>query len=131
MNKVITIGREFGSGGREIGKRLAEKLGYAYYDKEIIQEISKRTNLATEYVQQIVEQVVHIGEIGAAGGEHLQDLHEQGAHQGDQGDAGDETLQNVQDPAENMFHPVVPPGGFFDVGLDLGVVRTGCTVTHW
>ena len=55
MNKVITIGREFGSGGREVGKRLAEKLGYAYYDKEIIQEISKRTNLATEYVKQIIE----------------------------------------------------------------------------
>lgn len=56
MHKVITIGREFGSGGREIGKRLAEMLSFAYYDKEIIQEISKRTNLATEYVQRIVEQ---------------------------------------------------------------------------
>ena len=56
MNKIITIGREFGSGGREIGKRLAEKLGFAYYDKEIIQEISKRTNLATEYIQTIIEQ---------------------------------------------------------------------------
>ncbi len=55
MNKIITIGREFGSGGREVGKRLAEKLGFAYYDKEIIEEISKRTNLATDYVKQIVE----------------------------------------------------------------------------
>ena len=34
MNTIITIGREFGSGGREIGKRLAELLGIAYYDKE-------------------------------------------------------------------------------------------------
>lgn len=33
---VITISREFGSGSRELGKRLAEKLGYAYYDQEII-----------------------------------------------------------------------------------------------
>lgn len=41
MNKIITIGREFGSGGREFGKRLAEYLGIAYYDKEIIIEISK------------------------------------------------------------------------------------------
>lgn len=55
MNRIITIGREFGSGGREVGKRLAEKLGFAYYDKEIIEEISKRTNLATDYVKQIVE----------------------------------------------------------------------------
>ena len=56
MNKIITIGRDFGSGGRELGKRLAENLGIAYYDKEIIEEISKRTQLAESYVQQIVEQ---------------------------------------------------------------------------
>lgn len=36
MNKIITIGREFGSGGRELGRRLAEELGIAYYDREII-----------------------------------------------------------------------------------------------
>ena len=44
-----------GSGGRELGRRLAEKLGFAYYDDEIIAEISKRTSLSEEYVQQIVE----------------------------------------------------------------------------
>ena len=36
MNQIITIGREFGSGGREIGKRLADEQGYAYYDREIM-----------------------------------------------------------------------------------------------
>ena len=56
MNRIITIGREFGSGGRELGKRLADLLGYAYYDKEIVEEIAKRTQLAESYVQQIVEQ---------------------------------------------------------------------------
>lgn len=56
MNRIITIGREFGSGGRELGKRLSDFLGYAYYDKEIIEEIAKRTQLAESYVQQIVEQ---------------------------------------------------------------------------
>ena len=56
MHQIITIGREFGSGGREIGKRLAELLGIAYYDKEIIEEIAKRTQLAESYVRQIVEQ---------------------------------------------------------------------------
>ena len=40
--KVITISREFGSGGRELGKRLADLLGYAYYDKEIETEIARR-----------------------------------------------------------------------------------------
>ncbi len=41
MGKIITIGREFGSGGREVGKRLAEQLGIAYYDNEIITESQK------------------------------------------------------------------------------------------
>lgn len=56
MNQIITIGREFGSGGRELGKRLADILGIAYYDKEIVEEIAKRTQLAESYVHQIVEQ---------------------------------------------------------------------------
>ena len=41
--KIITISREFGSGGRELAKRLAEKLGYDYYDKEIIKKIAENT----------------------------------------------------------------------------------------
>ncbi|MBE6601725.1 MAG: cytidylate kinase-like family protein [Ruminococcaceae bacterium] len=55
MNKIITIGREFGSGGRELAHHLAKELGFAYYDKEIVEEIAKRTNLAQHYVQHIVE----------------------------------------------------------------------------
>ncbi|MDY4611733.1 MAG: cytidylate kinase-like family protein [Sphaerochaetaceae bacterium] len=55
MNKIITIGREFGSGGREVGKRLAQRLGIAYYDHEIIVELAKKTDLATDYVRQITE----------------------------------------------------------------------------
>ena len=54
MKKVITIGREFGSGGREIGRRIAEKLQIAYYDQEIVTEISKRTRLSEEYVERII-----------------------------------------------------------------------------
>lgn len=55
MNKIITIGREFGSGGREVGKRLAEQLGYAYYDQEIVSEISQRTSLSEQYIRAIME----------------------------------------------------------------------------
>ena len=40
MGKIITVGREFGSGGREIGRKLAEKLRFAYYDHEIVVEIA-------------------------------------------------------------------------------------------
>lgn len=55
MNKIITIGREFGSGGREFGKRLSEELQIAYYDQEIISEIAKRTSLSEQYVKSITE----------------------------------------------------------------------------
>lgn len=59
MDRIITIGREFGSGGRELGRRLAEMLHMDYYDSEIITEISKRTQLAEEYVQSVVERKPH------------------------------------------------------------------------
>lgn len=55
MNKIITIGREFGSGGRELGRRLAETLQIAYYDQEIIVEIADQTALSEQYIQHIVE----------------------------------------------------------------------------
>lgn len=55
MNKIITISREFGSGGREIGKRLADELGFAYYDREIVAEIAKQTGMTEEYIKNISE----------------------------------------------------------------------------
>ncbi|WP_215905318.1 AAA family ATPase [Treponema phagedenis] len=55
MKKIITISREFGSGGRELARRLSEELTIAYYDREIITEIAKQTELSESYVQQIVE----------------------------------------------------------------------------
>ncbi len=59
MNKVITIGREFGSGGRELGRKLAEKLGWEFYDKEILTEIAKRTEFSENYIHQVVENSPH------------------------------------------------------------------------
>lgn len=58
-NKIITIGRQFGSGGRELGRRLAENLGFEYYDKEIIEQIAEKTSLSVEYVQNVVEHKPH------------------------------------------------------------------------
>lgn len=55
MNKIITISREFGSGGKEIGKRLADKLGYAYYDSKIITLLAKETGMSEEYIKNISE----------------------------------------------------------------------------
>ena len=47
-NTVITIGRQFGSGGRAIGKLVAEKLGIPFYDKEIIKHIAQESGLSHE-----------------------------------------------------------------------------------
>lgn len=55
MSKIITISREFGSGGRELGKRIAEFLDYDYYDREIITAIAKRQELDSEYVEWTLE----------------------------------------------------------------------------
>ena len=53
--RIITISREFGSGGRELGKRLAEKPGFACYDAEIIAAVAAKSGLAESYVHEIVE----------------------------------------------------------------------------
>lgn len=50
-NVVITIAREYGSGGRYIGRLVAEKLGIKLYDKEFIEKISENTGLSTEYIE--------------------------------------------------------------------------------
>ena len=55
---IITVSREFGSGGRELAKRLAEQIGFAYYDKEIIEEVAGKTALAESYVAQISERKI-------------------------------------------------------------------------
>lgn len=55
MSKIITVGREFGSGGRELGRRLAEELGIQYYDKEIICRIAESTEMSEEYISRVVE----------------------------------------------------------------------------
>lgn len=52
---VITISREFGSGGREVGKRLADALGYAYYDREILTALAESTEMEETYLEHILE----------------------------------------------------------------------------
>lgn len=53
--KIITVSREFGSGGRELGKRLAEVMGFAYYDKEIITAIAGNKGLDERYVEKSLD----------------------------------------------------------------------------
>lgn len=53
--KIITISREFGSGGREVGKRLADALGFQYYDREIITAVAQKSSFDEEYVEKTLE----------------------------------------------------------------------------
>ena len=53
--RIITISREFGSGGRLIGEEVAKKLGIAYYDKNIIGQIAEKSGLSPEYIQENAE----------------------------------------------------------------------------
>lgn len=56
MKKIIvTIGRQFGSGGRTVGKKLAEQLGIAYYDKELINLASKESGICGEFFEKADE----------------------------------------------------------------------------
>ena len=50
--KVITIGREYGSGGRTIGKLVAEKLGIPYFDRELVDQAAKSSGLAVEAIEE-------------------------------------------------------------------------------
>lgn len=47
-NKIYTIGREFGSGGKEVGEKLAERLGIKLYDKELLQQAAKESGFCEE-----------------------------------------------------------------------------------
>ena len=55
MHKIITIGREFGSGGRFIGEEVAKKLGMKYYDRDIIGQIAEKSGFSPEYIQENAE----------------------------------------------------------------------------
>ena len=53
MGNIITIGRQLGSGGKLIGKLVAEKLGYKFYDKDVLAEIAKSTGLSSNLFEGI------------------------------------------------------------------------------
>lgn len=53
--RIITIGREFGSGGRSIGKAVAEALGWDYYDRELVRHVAEETGFAEQYIEETGE----------------------------------------------------------------------------
>ena len=60
MSRIITISREFGSGGRELGKRLAKALGIPCYDHEIIEMIAKENGFNEDYVANVGEKSIEM-----------------------------------------------------------------------
>ena len=50
--RIITISREFGSGGRTIGKELAQRLGWKYYDKELVNAVALETGFDAGYIEE-------------------------------------------------------------------------------
>ena len=52
--RIITISRQFGSGGRELGKRLSDELGWDYYDKEIIETLAEEQDMDADYVREML-----------------------------------------------------------------------------
>ena len=52
--RIITISRQFGSGGRELGKRLRDQLGWDYYDKEIIETLAEEQGMDPDHVRDIL-----------------------------------------------------------------------------
>ena len=53
--RIITVSREFGSGGRELGKRIADNMGIAYFDREIITQVAERSQTDEGYVEAVLD----------------------------------------------------------------------------
>ena len=58
-NLIITIGREYGTGGREIGQKLALRLGIPFYDRELITRAAKKTGFDEEVVKDTKIRIVN------------------------------------------------------------------------
>lgn len=69
-NMIITIGRQYGSGGREIGEKLAEQLGFAYYDNLLLEKTAEESGLSKSIVERYDEQLadkwMHLSFVGSA-----------------------------------------------------------------
>jgi cytidylate kinase len=65
-NRIITIGREFGSGGRSIGREVAKKLGIPCYDQEIINKMAEESGFTKEYVEDSSEDATQSNWAGTA-----------------------------------------------------------------
>lgn len=66
MDAIITISRQFGSGGRLIGRMLAEKLGLPFYDREIIDQAAKTSGFAKDFIEDNEQKMKALGSVAMA-----------------------------------------------------------------
>lgn len=52
MTNIITISREFGSGGHEIGEHVAQQLGWKFYDRHIVEQVAKESGLSEKFIEE-------------------------------------------------------------------------------
>ena len=52
MKSIITISREFGSGGHSIGEAVAKKLGYRFFDRELVNQVAERSGFSPEFIEE-------------------------------------------------------------------------------
>ena len=57
--KIITISREFGSGGRTIGREVANRLGIPFYDKELVEQVALESGFAPQFVEEHGDHAPH------------------------------------------------------------------------
>ena len=50
--RIITVSREFGSGGRSVGKALAKRLGWKYYDKKLVKAVAEKTGFVPRFIEE-------------------------------------------------------------------------------
>lgn len=58
-SKIITIGRSYGAGGRTIGRKVADLLGIAYYDSELLRQTAKNSALSEKYLESVDEKEIN------------------------------------------------------------------------
>ena len=84
MTNIITISREYGSGGHEIGERVAQQLGWKFYDRHIVEQVAKESGLSEAFIEESGEYATsrssllfNLSIAGAAMGSGAMSLHDQ------------------------------------------------------
>lgn len=70
MSLVITIGRQFGSGGRDVGEKVASALGIPFYDKELVEMAAQKSDISKEALKEVDERATSSFLYSLAGGNY-------------------------------------------------------------